>query len=244
MRRSKLFEVDVVASSVCLVLHPVLVAARAKFPTVKIFAYMDDVTLACKDPADLSACAQYISEEFGAMKVRLNPVKCEWFGSRFSERTGVALQFKDASAGIKILGCYLSRDKQWISDKLCQKMTKHEVFFERLSMMEAYAACVVLGVCGIPRIAYYTRVHAPDDISAAAATFDNRVEKAWSDIAMCKVDDITRNIAHLPASLGGMGFTRFNHIAATAYEASMLTAMGTKTSQHDRVLATMRRLAE
>ena len=240
-----------------LAIQPILEAAVEKFGKhgIKIFAYIDDISLVGKDAAKLSECATFFKEEFAKMNVALNPAKCEWYGSKQHDRTGVAVEFnknqhvervdedgitsvievttderlptdvpttsgEPVKPGLKILGAYLSRDHDWISAQLEKKVDKHDVFFDRLDGMTQCTAAAILSACGIPRMSYYTRVHPPQDVLAAVRKFDARVERAWSNIAGCVVDDRIRHVAHLPASLGGGGLTRFELIMEESYRAS------------------------
>ena len=78
--------------SVCLM--PALVEAKRRFgKDVAIFAYLDDVTLAGTDAAALSACADFLKQSFEDANVALNPKKCEWYGNKQHERTGVSVKF-------------------------------------------------------------------------------------------------------------------------------------------------------
>ena len=264
-----------------LALLPSLVEARRRFGHrgISIYAYLDDVTLAGTDVVALSECADFLCEQFGAANVKLNPSKCEWYGDKQHERTGVAVKFnkngrvkrfpaaggsvvvdengvdengapvppqeEDATdvqplerttegepikPGVKILGCFLSRDEAWVSEQLAKKLSKHDLFFERLKGLDGCTASALLSACGVPRMAYYVRVHEPDTIAKAALGFDKLVVDAWSRIAKCEVDDITRMVAHLPARVGGGGFTRYDLIRVAAFEASLAEVNGERGS--------------
>ena len=264
-----------------LALLPSLVEARRRFGHrgISIYAYLDDVTLAGTDVVALSECADFLCEQFGAANVKLNPSKCEWYGDKQHERTGVAVKFnkngrvkrfpaaggsvivdenrvddygapvppekEDATdvrpferttegeptkPGVKILGCFLSRDDAWVSEQLTKKLSKHDLFFERLKGLDGCTASALLSACGVPRMAYYVRVHEPDTIAKAALGFDKLVVDAWSRIAKCEIDDITRTVAHLPARVGGGGFTRYDLIRAAAFEASLAEVNGDRGS--------------
>ena len=89
---------------------------------------------------------------------------------------------------------------------------------------------------GVPRMAYYVRIHETDTVLAAAKAFDELVIGAWSDIAGCEPDAITKLVAHLPARMGGCGFTRYELIAEAAFQSSRDTFfLGKPVRQHDLV---------
>jgi hypothetical protein len=200
-----------------LVIHPILQDARKKFDgSVKIYAYIDDITLVSNDVAQLCACTDYIKDRLGKdLGIKLNDKKCEWFGNMCDKREGTASTFieRKADEGIKILGCYLSRHKEWVEKQLTEKMKKHDVFWSRIIRMEPEAAIAVLAKCGVPRMSYYSRVHRPEEALEAILEFDSNVEKIWKEIAECHVDAV-KEIAHLPVKLGGLGLTRHAYTVA------------------------------
>ena len=63
----------------CLVMHPILCAMKDRFPDVRIYAYIDDVTLT-GNAADLVAAFEFLRRECIKIDLVLNEKKCEWFG--------------------------------------------------------------------------------------------------------------------------------------------------------------------
>jgi hypothetical protein len=212
-----------------LAIHPVLVEAQQRYRGVAIYAYCDDITLCSTDTVQLNNCIAFIKAGLKDCSVDLNPSKCEWFGNAFET---CHEPFRYCPTGVKIVGCFVSRSHEWASGMLVAKLVKHEVFFDRIGKLHPYIATILLAVCGIPRMGYYSRVHHPTAFATAAAAFDAKVIKAWSDIAQCDVDGVTETIAHLPMRYGGLGFTRYAWISELAYKSSKESADGLQVKQH------------
>ena len=63
----------------CLVMQPILRAMQDRFPDIRIYAYIDDVTLTGSS-TDLVAAFDFMRRECIKVDLIFNEKKCEWFG--------------------------------------------------------------------------------------------------------------------------------------------------------------------
>ncbi len=226
-----------------LVIHPVLVEAKETYGLeVDIMAYLDDITLIGDNPVYVKACVELIEQRFRTLGLELNASKCEWFS------TTVACPFSTwqtiSSTPIKILGAFHSPsggawEEQTAQTLLKHTVAKHATFFERLQKLQSNIALVLLGACGIPRMNFAIRVHAPEIAKESSAWFDKQVETTIEDMACIKLDKDSRALISLPTALGGCGLTNIEEISPLAYKAS-LSQIGPKEqrlSQEELTLA-------
>ncbi|MDO9352086.1 MAG: hypothetical protein Q7T55_00230, partial [Solirubrobacteraceae bacterium] len=80
---------------------------------------------------------------------------------------------------------------------------------------------VLLGACGIPRMNFAIRVHAPEIAKDSCIWFDKQVEATIEDMACIKLSATSRALLSLPTALGGCGFTNMEEISPLAYQASL-----------------------
>ena len=76
--------------------------------------------------------------------------------------------------GVKIVGTFRTRSEEARQAFLQKKITKDEVFFNRLSAMPPQHAFTLLQRSGVPRANYILRTHFADSTKNYAASFDNR----------------------------------------------------------------------
>jgi hypothetical protein len=220
-----------------LAINAPVAQAMAEMPPEKVecYLYMDDATI-IGEPKYVAAAAKRIEDALRPLGLIINRSKSEWIASDGS------LPPKDFATpdAIKVLGAFIGPEEA-CKRKLQERLEDQRLFFQRLALMDPDVAAAVLSVAGVPRAGYIARTHAPGVSAAFTLTFDGLVERAWctlADIDSEDVSDTTKDIAHLPSSLGGLGFTRATRIAADAYTASMDFAFGTSNvSQRDRSTA-------
>ena len=220
-----------------LAIHAAVAQAVAELPETKVdcYLYMDDATIV-GEPRYVAQAAKKIEDALKPLGLIINRSKSEWIASDGS------LPPKDFATpdAIKVLGAFIGPEEA-CKRKLHERLEDQRLFFARLALMDPDVAAAVLSVAGVPRAGYITRTHAPNVSAAFTLTFDGHVERAWctlADIDPDNVSDTTKDIAHLPTSLGGLGFTRATRIAADAYTASTDFAFGTSNvSQRDRSTA-------
>jgi hypothetical protein len=232
-----------------LAIHEPVREVLKRFPKVRGFMYLDDVTL--HGPAkETAAAADAIGAALAPLGLEVNAGKCEWLAVSTVARTQHPKGYKIVEA-IKVLGAYIGVDHA-CRTRLLDVKKKHVNFFRRLPLLEPDIAAALLEVSGIPRVSYYARTHHPDVILPFLQEFDTSVLKAWMKICdITSVSQTTKTLASLPASLGGGGFIawadRCMHAYAASREASLLKESGGPLSmvrESDRVLAAETKIAD
>jgi hypothetical protein len=207
-----------------LATHAAMQKIVAKYPTVAVFLYIDDTTLV-GPPEDVARAALDIEDLLLPLGLAVNRKKSEWLGGPInSAPPGYAVV-----TAIKVLGAYVGNQSA-VREKLSAMGKKQVDFFRRFAKLPPDVASALLTVCGVPKTNYVVRTHDPRVAHEYTVAFDSKVETIWSDIFEVDPDEQTRLVAHLPTSLGGMGFTRMEFIADEVFKASWEAAVeGSKT---------------
>ena len=203
-------------------IHPALLQCRRLFPGVRLFAYLDDVTLTSADLEQLAAAFLFLKAEFAKLRLEFNGKKCEVLlaaGASLPQALVGEVLVKEDGV-IKVLGAFLG-DPRACSEKLCAKQKRHDHFFRRVVLLAGPAAFAVLSVCGVPRASFFVRTHSPDVSASFVASFENSLCAATVALTNARLDDETRLLAHLPRRDGGLGLTDFRLIAPLAFKASL-----------------------
>jgi hypothetical protein len=221
-----------------LAIHPILRDAKSSFTEIDIYAYLDDITLQGDDGPRMTECITFIRDRMASLGMSLNASKCEWYSVSLDCPFPTWEHRKD---GIKILGVFHGHQTFVQSELVKHFHKRHTDFFSNLAKLRGTAAAVLLSACGMPRMNYVIRTHPPGPCEEVCGIFDQHVIDAWSRIAEVDATDrITQDIAHLPCSLGGCGFTRTRDIRHFAYQASHEFAINTAgPSQAQLVLTYM-----
>ena len=215
----------------CLAIHDALL--RAAEQRIATLAYMDDVTLvatgeACEAGGRLAAGVAAAESVMNACGLELNGKKCQWVSTTHPPPGWTQY----ALPTLKLLGAHIATSggahtSGTEREALNGENAQHELFFRRLGKVRGPPATALLGKCGVPRMSYVLRTHAPDVTAEAAAHFDTMVDTTWRRLAgvaqqeLHLADAIT---AHLPTKLGGMGFSRMAWLRNAAYAASLAAA--------------------
>ena len=203
----------------CVGLHPILLRCRALFgDKVRIYAYMDDVSITGADPLDVAAAGLFVREEGRKIGLFLNESKCEWFGGPLPASL-FELRVRERLDHIKILGAYVGAPAV-CSESLLEKARKHEVFFQRLkSAGPGTRTFPLLRLSGAARGTYHARTHLQPTSAAMCDFFDDSVldvMRCWSGSALSS-DSREAEICRLPTRLGGLGLPLLSEIAGAAY---------------------------
>jgi len=204
----------------CAALHPVLTQLRQLFPTVNVYAYMDDITMTCADPEVLAEAILVARRLFAAISLEFNPAKCEWFGP-----APRPLSLSDTLGAnppvLKVLGAYFGPD-HLVDERILQKLEKHIVLFTRLRALDpSTATMAMLQRCGLPRFNFISRTHAPAITLRHAEAFDAAMFGTFTSWTSTTLTAELRAMVSLPVSLGGAGLTSQALIAPIAYAASL-----------------------
>jgi hypothetical protein len=141
----------------------------------------------------------------------------------------VASEIKISDRGVKILGTAQSRDGVWIADFLAKHLSRQDLLFKRLKMLPPNLALPILQKCGVPKIDFLLRNHAPQHTKQQAAHFDEQVRDTIAHISGTHAENWSREtevLTHLPPSMGGLGLTNKTATAEAEYN-------GTKASLAD-----------
>ena len=211
----------------CTFMQPMLATLALEYPTLKIFAYIDDINLV-SDDADLLTKAFYrLWDLLGERDVQLANRKCVWFGGREGREIPETLKMagvNSESDALKALGAYIGENER-VSNLLLRNLRKHKTIFRRLRRMGANnVSCLILSKCVNVRQRYQIRTHAPEASGEMAKEFDSEVEdvlKAW--LGPLTSDQV--EWARLPLSMGGLGLSSTDSIRVAAYEASQHAAL-------------------
>ena len=232
----------------CLVMHPILRAVQDKFPNIRVYAYIDDVTLTGNDPKKLAAAFHFMRAECIKVDLRFNGEKCEWYGglcelaipSELLKFSPMDAKKKDGSLDeegdfesvtavvgcIKILGAFIGQEGP-VQEKLLAKLEKHRVFFDRLraSRVDARTFSLLVG-CGLPSHTFHVRTHSPVDTEAITQLFDistRQILMQWFD--MCEDDEDAWDFMGLPVRSGGCGAEISSSIRHGAYVSSKFVGL-------------------
>ena len=215
------------AAFFCLALHPVLRELVSKHPNVTCLAYMDDITLLAPSSAEAADAIDTLNIAASRVGLQMNARKCEWLSvsSAPPPRGRVCTSFNSVSC-IKVLGAQLACNDSAEAQQLFAALSpKSAPFFRRLALLHDGSAAALLSVCGIPKLNHALRTHHPEVSRKIALLFDTRVESTWATWASIEPSDVTRGIASLPLTAGGLGFTRQEFVADSAWTASRNSAL-------------------
>lgn len=208
----------------CVVLHPALVELERAFPTVRVYAYCDDVTLTSHNADDLVRAYFLFKRLCQPLGLRFNPAKCEWYGGLACAVIPAELLqegVKEVKGCIKILGAFVGEPRA-VSAKLVEKMEKHDCLFARFEKMKPCpASYAMLLKCTLPRHVYHMRTHPPDETAELCRRFDARIialAVKWFNLDVN--DKVGITIATLPMKIGGNGLIVTADVRAFAFEDS------------------------
>ena len=201
------------------IIHPALLECRDRFPTVKVAAFLDDITLTSLDDEQLALAFLFLKAEFAKLLIEFNPSKCEILlrqGASLPESLVGEVSVKEDGV-IKVLGAFIG-DPERCSDKLLDKQKRHDHFFRRVALLAGPAAFAILSACGVPRASYFVRTHSTTVSATFVEAFESHLSNALVAISNARLDDHARLMAHLP---DGLGITDYRRIAPLAYNASL-----------------------
>ena len=217
----------------CLALQPILLACQAAFPEITIRCIMDDVNL-WGPQEDVIRAYDFLAERLATIGLLVNS-KSTLYTTHTDVPEHIRSKVTVSGNAITILGAEKSRDKDFVSRKLVERMEKHETFFHRLELMPPNIALLLLQQCGAARATYLLRTHNPVISHDMAVKFDTRVTKVLESITDTESSPLSREtelLSHLPMREGGIGITRTVWIAQAAYDHSLAESKGqVSTSQ-------------
>jgi len=194
------------------------------FPSVRVYAYMDDITLTSTDPDEAEKAYNFIREQARPLGLFFNEAKCEWFGPvpcpPALKNSGVT----EVSGSIKVVGVFIGAADS-VRGKLAKKFDKHACFFNRLNDAPcSLQTWLVLRNCGLPRHNFTVRTHDPEVTEDLCHAFDEAIlgiVRNWTASPITSSRAI--GLLHLPtagAYRGGLGITSTLDMRSFAYAAS------------------------
>ena len=214
-------------SSPTWISQPILEIVASEFPALRIYAYIDDISFASKDSELIANAYNRLRVLLTAKLVELSPTKCVWFEG--IERIPIPHVLQEAgvlseSRATKILGAFVG-EKESVSEKLVQKVVKHQAAFRRLQHMGASnVSIVLLSHCVNMRHRYDIRVHLPDASLELSRQFDSQVANTLcSWFGNLNEDQISW--MRLPLKKGGLGLTPTEPIREAAFFKSKRAVM-------------------
>jgi hypothetical protein len=199
---------------------------------IRALAYMDDITILAMNVTAAGIAMDIVQKHSNRLDLAVNMKKCELLTECTPSELPESLKCLTPVRCLKrLLGATIGLDDVIEKETLEQRVaTTHDVFFRRLACCYGPWASALLSSCGVPKINHILRTHAPEVTADVAQRFDEDTEsviRSWTNLDATKMTEkelnIFRAFLHLPVSMGGMGFSRSAHIAASAYSASSST---------------------
>lgn len=199
---------------------------------IRALAYMDDITIMAMSTQAAGIAMDIVQKHSKKLDLAVNMKKCELLTEIAANKLPPSLQGLPLVRCLKrLLGATIGMDDVVEKEVLNERVaTTHDVFFRRLACCYGPWASALLASCGVPKINHILRTHSPEVTVDVAQRFDEDTEsviRSWTNIDAPKMTDkelnIFRAFLHLPTAMGGMGFSRSAHIAASAYAASSST---------------------
>ena len=211
----------------CTFMQPILATIAQEFPTLKIYAFIDDINFAATDPGMLESAYQRLKELMISKMIDMAPQKCVWLAGhqRLALPKSLELEgIQNESEAIKTLGAFVG-DKNRVSEKLLSTLNKSRAAFRRLETMGANnISLLLLSRCVNVRHRYQIRVHDPEVTLAVTQQFDAKVnevlEKWFGKLTAKQI-----SWARLPIRKGGLGLTPSEFIREAAFNKSKFSAM-------------------
>ena len=129
----------------------------------------------------------------------------------------------------QMLGALLTADFEMTQRWAMEKVDSHADFFRLLQhpLVPHASRDQLLRMCGIPRMNYVMRTHAPATLEMAAPRFDANIREAHSQaplLATLGADSDMLATFHAPARSGGGGYRPTDFVAPLAFVASLAQA--------------------
>ena len=212
----------------CLTIQRVVNALNA-IEGVEAFAYIDDITLLCKDVKALRAAVAVAEREFGLLGMTLNFKKCEVMAC--DEKTASTLERAAKSVPgpladfqvrkcVKLLGASIARTNELEREHLNERIVVDSIF-NSLRMSASPQFLRLAQLCVLPKLNHALRVHDEEVTQDICAKFDTCMMELMAFWANTDVLDKQAQLTvQLPRSMGGLGLTSMRLIAPCAHRAS------------------------
>ena len=142
-------------------IHPTLSALAEAHPSVKVWAYIDDMTV-LGTPHEVAAFVADLEARFAPLGLHLRRDK-SWVSAHCVEQFEPFrhLGLNESLEGTRVLGAWVAADDSTESLWIENRVPKMDHFFGRLTQIDKQCAVVLFRWCGIPRWIHITRTHHP-----------------------------------------------------------------------------------
>ncbi|NBV47404.1 MAG: hypothetical protein EBR86_17650 [Planctomycetia bacterium] len=183
----------------CVGIADVLRHVQRRYKKVKIYAYMDDISLVSSDPDELKAALALLLSEAAKINLHANLSKTFAHGPLM----GACSPATPAPTGVKILGAWIAApgNEEAEQNFIRKKRLSHDPLFQKIPQLSSETSFAVLRFCAHPVWNYITRVH-PDTLQESIE-FDACVRSTLSKIVDVPTQDFTidhNKLMHLPSS--------------------------------------------
>ncbi|KAL0210157.1 hypothetical protein P9112_010241 [Eukaryota sp. TZLM1-RC] len=203
----------------CLAIHKTLNIIKQKYPSIKIVAYMDDISLIGSFDL-LELVAQEIADSYENIGLHLNASKCLLIGSSAQDlviNDSIVPFTNYSSDAFKFLGCWLGNVPQ-IQNELQVILEKMKIELDSISSLdiEKHIKFFMLKICYTGRITHILRSCAPSIALDFCRSFNSLRTEFFADLLDVEPGMLKSHLFS-SANLGGIGFTKSSILCQSAF---------------------------
>ncbi|KAL0204978.1 hypothetical protein P9112_000285 [Eukaryota sp. TZLM1-RC] len=203
----------------CLAIHKTLNIIKQKYPSIKIVAYMDDISLIGSFDL-LELVAQEIADSYENIGLHLNASKCLLIGSSAQDlviNDSIVPFTNYSSDAFKFLGCWLGNVPQ-IQNELQVILEKMKIELDSISSLdiEKHIKFFMLKICYTGRITHILRSCAPSIAFDFCRSFNSLRTEFFADLLDVEPGMLKSHLFS-SANLGGIGFTKSSILCQSAF---------------------------
>ncbi|KAL0219384.1 hypothetical protein P9112_005037 [Eukaryota sp. TZLM1-RC] len=203
----------------CLAIHKTLNIIKQKYPSIKIVAYMDDISLIGSFDL-LELVAQEIADSYENIGLHLNASKCLLIGSSAQDlviNDSIVPFTNYSSDAFKFLGCWLGNVPQ-IQNELQVILEKMKIELDSISSLdiEKHIKFFMLKICYTGRITHILRSCAPSIALDFCRAFNSLRTEFFADLLDVEPGMLKSHLFS-SANFGGIGFTKSSILCQSAF---------------------------
>ncbi|KAL0209068.1 hypothetical protein P9112_011655 [Eukaryota sp. TZLM1-RC] len=203
----------------CLAIHKTINIIKQKYPSIKIVAYMDDISLIGSFNL-LILVAQKIADSYENIGFHLNASKCLLIGSSsqaFVINDSIVPFTNKSSDAFKFLGCWLGNVPQ-IQNELKVILEKMKIELDSISTLdlEKHIEFFMLKICFTGRIIHILRFCAPSIALNFCRSFNSLRTEFFADLLDVE-PEMLNNYLFSSTNLGGIGLTKSSILCQSVF---------------------------
>ncbi|KAL0214021.1 hypothetical protein P9112_006205 [Eukaryota sp. TZLM1-RC] len=203
----------------CLAIHKTLNIIKQKYPSIKIVAYMDDISLIGSFDL-LELVAQEIADSYENIGLHLNASKCLLIGSSAQDlviNDSIVPFTNYSSDAFKLLGCWLGNVPQ-IQNEWQVILEKMKIELDSISSLdiEKHIKFFMLKISYTGRISHILRSCAPSIALDFCRSFNSLRTEFFADLLDVEPGMLKSHLFS-SANLGGIGFTKSSIVCQSAF---------------------------